>query len=222
MSKNLIHLSGAVFTDPDSGATIDANRLYADYHRLQLEAQQLREGQPQLLRALQCLIPHVLHYAAMPHAHSDASKDAANARAVAANLAQAHKAAKVPVIDIDQLAWSNLKEAIGQCPRWVEGGKHGLTMNDILWEIHHWIRANAPLPPDPIEDALVEAIAEKIRDAGDENVLDDVLHDEFAYQASAFNNSGLTAQIRYLLANDYGEQEILEKAAVSAGPSCSR
>lgn len=68
----------------------------------------------------------------------------------------------------------------------------------------------------------MESIAEKIRDAGDENVLDDVLHDEFADKASAVNNSGLTAQIRYLIANDYDEQEILEKAGIATSPSCGR
>lgn len=50
MSKNLIHVSGAIFTDPESGATVDANRLYADYRRLQIEAQQLRAAQPDKLR----------------------------------------------------------------------------------------------------------------------------------------------------------------------------
>lgn len=50
MSKNLIHVSGSIFTDPESGATIDANRLYADYRRLQIEAQQLRSLQPEKLR----------------------------------------------------------------------------------------------------------------------------------------------------------------------------
>ncbi|MFP3637585.1 hypothetical protein [Paraburkholderia sp. SIMBA_054] len=43
-----------------------------------------------LLKALQTLIPHVLHYAAMPAAHPDAHKDAANARAVIAE-ATAHQ-----------------------------------------------------------------------------------------------------------------------------------
>jgi hypothetical protein len=40
---------------------------------------------PDLLKALQTLVPHVLHYAAMPAAHSEAHRDAANARAVIAN-----------------------------------------------------------------------------------------------------------------------------------------
>lgn len=38
----LVHVSGALFTDPESGATIDANRLLADYKRLQQEDQKLR------------------------------------------------------------------------------------------------------------------------------------------------------------------------------------
>jgi hypothetical protein len=36
---------------------------------------------PDLLAALQSLIGHVAHYAAMPHAHKDAHKDVANAYA---------------------------------------------------------------------------------------------------------------------------------------------
>ena len=40
----LIHVSGSIFTDPKNGATIDADRLLADYRRLQAEAQQLREA----------------------------------------------------------------------------------------------------------------------------------------------------------------------------------
>jgi len=47
---------------------------------------------PDLLKALQTLIPHVLHYAAMSAAHPDAHKDAANARAVIAK-ATAHQQA---------------------------------------------------------------------------------------------------------------------------------
>lgn len=133
---------------------------------------------------------------------------------------QAREAAKVPVIDIEKLDWESLKKAISECPRWIEGGKHGLMMNDILWKIHHWIKAGAPLPPDPVDASRVEAIAEKIRDAGDENVLDEMVQDAFSDQASAVNNSGLSAQIRSLLENDYGEQEILEHAGASAGVTC--
>lgn len=137
-------------------------------------------------------------------------------------FAQTREAAKVPVIDIEQLEWTSLQNAISQCPRWIEAGEYGLMMNDILWEIHHWIKAGAPLPPDPIDEAQVEAIAEKIRDAGNENVLDEMLHDAFADQASAVNNSGLSAQIRYLLANDHGEQEILNNAGIQANLPYSR
>lgn len=39
------------------------------------------EAIPLLMEALRDLIPHVLHYAAMPLAHSDAHKHAAQARA---------------------------------------------------------------------------------------------------------------------------------------------
>ncbi|MBP8275389.1 MAG: hypothetical protein KAX55_00650 [Propionivibrio sp.] len=137
-------------------------------------------------------------------------------------LARAHEAAKVPVIDIEKLEWESLQKAISECPRWIEGGKHGLAMNGILWEIHHWIKAGAPLPPDPVDASRVEAIAEKIRDAGDENVLDEMVHDAFSDQASAVNNSGLSAQIRYLLENDFGEQEILDNAGIQSGISCGR
>lgn len=50
MNKNLIHVSGAIFTNPENGGTIDVNRLIEDYSRLQREAQQLRELQPDKLR----------------------------------------------------------------------------------------------------------------------------------------------------------------------------
>ena len=39
---------------------------------------------PDLLKHLQTLLGHVLHYASMPHAHSDANRDVANAIAVIA------------------------------------------------------------------------------------------------------------------------------------------
>jgi hypothetical protein len=39
---------------------------------------------PELLAALDTLIGHVLHYQSLPHAHSDAARDAANARQVLA------------------------------------------------------------------------------------------------------------------------------------------
>lgn len=143
-----------------------------------------------------------------------------------ASYRKAQADAKVPVIDLDQLGWELIKAEISRCPRWIEGGKHGLMMNDIEYEICEWIKAGAPLPDSlpsmRFGETLVESIAEKIRDAGDENVLDNMLHDEFADQASAVNNSGLTAQIRYLIANDYGEQEILEKAGIATSPSCRR
>jgi hypothetical protein len=42
---------------------------------------------PDLLAAIETLLPHVLHYASMPHAHSDAHKDAANAAAAIAKAA---------------------------------------------------------------------------------------------------------------------------------------
>ena len=37
---------------------------------------------PELLEMLEQLTLHVMHYASMPHAHSDAHKNAANARAL--------------------------------------------------------------------------------------------------------------------------------------------
>lgn len=40
----------------------------------------------QLIAALQKLVPHVLHYGAMPAAHSQALRDAADARALMAPL----------------------------------------------------------------------------------------------------------------------------------------
>lgn len=101
---------------------------------------------------------------------------------------------------------------------WMENDKDSFR-GIVSWcEIHE----TAPAPSPVAEEAVVQSIAEKICDAGDENVLDDVLHDEFADQASAVNNSGLTAQIRYLIANDYDEQEILEKAGIATSPSCGR
>lgn len=39
---------------------------------------------PEMLESLELLIQHVLHYVAMPNAHADAHKHAANARAVIA------------------------------------------------------------------------------------------------------------------------------------------
>lgn len=39
----------------------------------------------ELLTMMDVLVGHVLHYASMPHAHSDAAKDAANARALIAS-----------------------------------------------------------------------------------------------------------------------------------------
>lgn len=39
---------------------------------------------PELLSELERLVEHTLHYATMPHAHSDAARDAANARAIIA------------------------------------------------------------------------------------------------------------------------------------------
>jgi hypothetical protein len=39
---------------------------------------------PELLEALRAMVDHVLHYAATPYAHSDAARDAANARAAIA------------------------------------------------------------------------------------------------------------------------------------------
>lgn len=46
-----------------------------------LQAIQQRDN---LLAALKAMVPHVLHYAAMPQAHPDAHRDAANARAAIA------------------------------------------------------------------------------------------------------------------------------------------
>lgn len=40
-----------------------------------------------LYLALEKLVPHVLHYASMPHAHPDAHRDAADARRVLADFA---------------------------------------------------------------------------------------------------------------------------------------
>ena len=44
----------------------------------------LIKAAPELLAALQTLIPHVLHYATLPHAHSGAYRDAAGALAAIA------------------------------------------------------------------------------------------------------------------------------------------
>jgi hypothetical protein len=44
---------------------------------------------PELLESLETLLLHVLHYASMPHAHSDAHKNAAAARAIIKKAKQA-------------------------------------------------------------------------------------------------------------------------------------
>jgi len=41
-----------------------------------------------LIEITEVLIRHVFHYASTPHAHSDADKDAANARAIIKKLKQ--------------------------------------------------------------------------------------------------------------------------------------
>ena len=47
------------------------------------------QGAPSKLHlALEKLVPHVLHYASMPHAHADAHRDVADARRVLADLAK--------------------------------------------------------------------------------------------------------------------------------------
>jgi hypothetical protein len=48
----------------------------------------LMESAPDLLAMLEKLTLHTLHYASMPHAHSEAHKDAADARALIAKLTQ--------------------------------------------------------------------------------------------------------------------------------------
>lgn len=83
-----------------------------------------------------------------------------------------------------------------------------------------------PLPEihqgnDSVDEALVQSIAEKIRDAGDVLVLDDAVHGVFSGRASEVNNQGLEAQIRWLLTNGCDEQAVLEQADISS-PSCRR
>lgn len=45
-------------------------------------------NETKLRKALEKLVPHVLHYASMPHAHSDADRDVANARQVLRECAE--------------------------------------------------------------------------------------------------------------------------------------
>lgn len=42
----------------------------------------LTEAAPDMLAMLEKLVLHVMHYASMPHAHSEAYKDVADARAI--------------------------------------------------------------------------------------------------------------------------------------------
>ena len=57
---------------------------------------------PLLLQALQTLMPHVLHYASMQHAHPDAHRDAAEARALLARAAEDSVAA-APRLTTEQI-----------------------------------------------------------------------------------------------------------------------
>lgn len=53
------------------------------------QANVAEQGAPSKLHlALEKLVPHVLHYASMPHAHADAHRDAADARRVLADFAK--------------------------------------------------------------------------------------------------------------------------------------
>lgn len=106
---------------------------------------------------------------------------------------------------------------------WMEDSKDGFCGISSWCEIPDAdvLRKSLAATPAP-DETIMQSIAERIRDAGDENILDDILHDAFADQASAVNNAGLEAQIRYLLANDFTEDMILEKANLTAGSSLTR
>lgn len=75
--------------------------------------------------------------------------------------------------------------------------------------------------PAEVDEALVQSIAGKIRDAGDVLALDEVIQEVFAGRASEVNNQGLETQIRYLLTAGEDEPGILAKADIS-NPSCRR
>jgi hypothetical protein len=60
------------------------------------------------------------------------------------------------------------------------------------------------------KDEVVVKMMDKIRELGlPEEYLDDAVHDAASQQASNVNNEGHEAQIRFLLGQGYGEQDLV-------------
>jgi hypothetical protein len=69
-------------TDPDGRVLAVVRYARGAEQKENLANARLIAAAPDMLKALQTLAGHVAHYASMPHAHSDAHRDVANAYAV--------------------------------------------------------------------------------------------------------------------------------------------